>query len=166
MPANEAYPISYWENPSQDEIADSVPNLLQQLDGPTWIYIQGQDSSRCRVVTTLLHGNEPSGLHALHKWLRSDYQPVVDLYCFVGSVEAARETPGFHHRQLPGARDLNRCFRPPFNDEQGRIAADLLHRICAVQPEAVIDIHNTSGAGPSFAVACDNSPAHRSISNR
>ena len=165
MPTTEAYPIRYWENPGQDEVADSVPDLLQQLDGPTWIYLQGQDSSRCRVITTLLHGNEPSGLHALHNWLRSDYKPVVDLYCFIGSVEAAREPPGFHYRQLPGTRDLNRCFRPPFNDEQGRIAADLLHRICAVRPEAVIDIHNTSGAGPSFAVACDNQIAHRSISS-
>ncbi len=164
MAAVAAYPIRYWENPDQAEIADSVSNFLEQLDGPTWIYLQGQDSTRCRVVTTLLHGNEPSGLHALHQWLSSDHQPAVDLYCFVGSVDAARAAPGFHYRQLPGARDLNRCFRPPFNDEQGQIAADLLHRICGVRPEAVIDVHNTSGAGPSFAVACDNRPAHKSVS--
>lgn len=160
MLANESYPIQYWEAPSSGEIGATLNEFLQQLEGPTWIYIPGKDHSRCRAITTLLHGNEPSGLHAVHAWLRSGDTPETDLYFFIASVHAAQHSPGFHYRMLPGRRDLNRCFRPPYKDAEGRIAADLLHRLCAVQPEAVLDIHNTSAAGPSFAVVASSDPRH------
>lgn len=154
------YPIHYWEAPHSDEIGDTVEQFLEQLEGPTWIYFPGEDHNRCRVVVTLLHGNEPSGLHAVHRWILSNETPATDLYCFLGSVEAAKRSPRFYHRMLPGKRDLNRCFRPPYNDEEGLVAADLLHRINSVQPEAVIDIHNTSGAGPSFAIGTELKAEH------
>lgn len=157
---NETYPIHYWEAPVAAEIGATVSEFLEQLQGPTWIYIPGHDHSRCRAITTLLHGNEPSGLYAVHAWLRHSETPKTDLYFFVASVNTAQQPPGFHHRMLPGHRDLNRCFRPPYTDAEGSIAADLLHRLCAVQPEAVLDIHNTSGSGPSFAVAANADPRH------
>lgn len=159
----ETYPIHFWEAPDSGEIDETIEQFLEQLEGPTWIYIPGKDHSRCRVVITLLHGNEPSGLHAVHRWLLSDEVPATDLYCFLGAVKTAQHPPRFHHRMLPGERDLNRCFRPPFNDPQGLIAADLLHRINSVQPEAIIDIHNTSGAGPSFALGTKLMPEHFSL---
>jgi hypothetical protein len=54
---------------------------------------------------------------------------------------------------LPRARDLNRCFRPPFDDdEQGRLAEEILELLRLHRPEAVVDMHNTSGSGPSFGV--------------
>ncbi len=159
------YPIHYWEAPRSDEVGETIEQFLEQLEGPTWFYFPGKDNSRCRVVSTLLHGNEPSGLHALHHWILSNETPATDLYCFLGSVAAAKQPPIFHHRMLPGKRDLNRCFRPPYNDEEGLVAADLLHRITSVQPEAVIDIHNTSGAGPSFAIGTELKPEHLIISS-
>lgn len=157
---DQAYPIYYWEAPRSDETGETIEQFLEQLEGPTWFYFPGTDHSRCRVVSTLLHGNEPSGLHAVHQWILSNETPATDLYCFLGSVAAAKHPPLFHHRMLPGRRDLNRCFRPPYNDEEGLIAADLLHRIISVRPEAVIDIHNTSGAGPSFAITTELKPEH------
>jgi len=160
MPSNETYPIRYWEAPIAAEIGATTLEFLEQLDGPTWIYIPGHDHNRCRAITTLLHGNEPSGLHAMHAWLRSGETPETDLYFFIASVTTAQHPPGFHYRMLPGHRDLNRCFRPPFRDAEGMIAADLIHRLCAVQPEAVLDIHNTSGSGPSFAVVANSDPRH------
>ncbi len=160
---NSAYPIQFWDSPQIADIGETIEEFLEQLEGPTWIYIPGRDHQRCRVVSTLLHGNEPSGLHAIHQWLLSDEIPATDLYCFIGSPATARATPGFHYRMLPGHRDLNRCFRPPFSDMEGQVAADLLHRISAVNPEAVIDIHNTSGPGPSFAIATNKRIEHRAI---
>ncbi len=157
---DQPYPIHYWEAPHSDEIGETIEQFLEQLEGPTWFYFPGTDHNRCRVVSTLLHGNEPSGLHALHQWILSNETPAVDLYCFLGSVDAAKRPPIFHHRMLPGKRDLNRCFRPPYNDDEGLVAADLLHRINSVQPEAVIDIHNTSGAGPSFAIGTELKAEH------
>ena len=159
----ELHPIRYWENPRPEEIADQFEDFLLQLEGPIWIYQQGRDSSRCRVASALIHGNEPSGFHAIHRWLRTGLQPAVDLYFFIGATKAAQALPLFSNRHLPDQRDLNRCFRPPFNDENGQIAAECLHRMSSVQPEAVIDIHNTSGAGPCFAVACNNDRRHQAI---
>lgn len=158
------YPIYYWEAPQSDQVGETIAQFLEQLEGPTWIYCPGRDHNRCRVVSTLLHGNEPSGLHALHRWIHANEIPATDLYFFLGAVDAAKYSPRFQHRMLPGQRDLNRCFRPPYNDAQGLIAADLLHRITSVKPEAVIDIHNTSGAGPSFAVSTRLTPEHLRIS--
>jgi len=160
MLSNETYPIHYWEAPLANEIGATLNEFLEQLEGPTWIYIPGRDHSRCRAVITLLHGNEPSGLHAIHAWLQAGITPETDLYFFIASVKTAQHPPGFHYRMLPAHRDLNRCFRPPYKDAEGMIAADLLHRLCAVQPEAVLDIHNTSGAGPSFAVVVNTDPRH------
>lgn len=164
MLSNETYPIHYWEAPAREEVGATLEEFLEQLQGPTWIYIPGHDHSRCRAITTLLHGNEPSGLHAVHEWLLSGETPQTDLYCFIASVEAAQHPPGFHYRMLPNHRDLNRCFRPPYKDQEGMVAADLLHRLCAVEPEAVLDIHNTSGSGPSFAVVTNADPRHIALS--
>ncbi len=165
MPNNESDPIQYWEAPSAAEIGVTIEEFLEQLAGPTWIYIPGRDHSRCRVIITLLHGNEPSGLHAIHAWLRNGDIPQTDLYFCIASVKAARHPPGFSYRMLPGHRDLNRCFRPPYKDTEGILAANILHRLCAVQPEAVLDIHNTSGSGPSFAVVTSTDSRHVALSS-
>jgi hypothetical protein len=91
-------------------------------------------------------------LFALHRWLLSGQQPAVNLLFIVASVHAALESPRFSHRMLPRARDLNRCFKPPFDDEQGRLAQEILELLRLHRPEAVVDMHNTSGSGPSFGV--------------
>lgn len=145
----------YWENPLPEQIAPTVPAFLSQLDGPTILHISGRDTARCRVVVTLLHGNEPSGLKALHQLLLSRFQPEVSILFAVISVDAALAEPLFSHRFLPGQRDMNRLFLPPFNGLQSSIAEELLEKIRDARPEAVIDIHNTSGDGPAFAVCVE-----------
>ncbi|TDG14224.1 succinylglutamate desuccinylase [Seongchinamella unica] len=122
------------------------------MDGPTCILLQGKDSSRTRAMVTLLHGNEPSGAIALHRYLRNGCRPAVNVVCVVASVGAALEPPLFSHRMLPRARDLNRCFRPPFDDAQGVLAEEILEILRLHAPEAVVDMHNTSGTGPAFGV--------------
>lgn len=137
----------------QSSIAGSNPNaLLENLGGPACILFSGKDSTRTRAVVTLLHGNEPSGFFALHRWLHAGHKPAVNLLFIVASVHAALEPPRFSHRMLPRARDLNRCFSPPFDDEQGRLAQEILELLRVHRPEAVVDMHNTSGSGPSFGV--------------
>ncbi len=130
----------------------SPEEFLANLGGPTCMLIEGRDSSRTRAFVTLLHGNEPSGFFALRRWLLAGEQPAVNLLCIVASVHAAGEPPGFCYRMLPRARDLNRCFRPPYEDEQGRLAEEILELLRLHRPEAVVDMHNTSGSGPSFGV--------------
>jgi hypothetical protein len=78
-------------------------------------------------------------------------------------VGAALEPPLFSHRMLPRARDLNRCFRPPFDDAQGVLAEEILEILRMHHPEAVVDMHNTSGSGPSFGVCTHMDRQHDAL---
>ncbi|SFP39234.1 Succinylglutamate desuccinylase / Aspartoacylase family protein [Nitrosomonas cryotolerans] len=150
--------------PRREDIAPRVNEFLRALPGPVAIHLPGRDSSRTRVLVTLSHGNEPSGLEALHLWLLGDEQPAVNVVVILGSVEAARAEPLFFLRQLPDQRDLNRCFNPPYNkDEQGQLAQSILRYIRDLKPEAVVDMHNTSGSSVAFAVTVGDTPAQRAL---
>lgn len=128
-------------------------DLLEQLAGPTIIAVPGADSTRTRVVTTLLHGNEPSGLRAMHRWLLSGRRPATDVLFFIAGVQTALHAPHFGHRALPGGRDLNRCFKAPFDGAEGELAREALERLCEVEPECLVDIHNNTGHNPAYGVA-------------
>jgi hypothetical protein len=58
----------------------------------------------------------------------------------------------------PGSRDLNRCFAPPFEGPEGRLAKALLDELSELRPEALVDLHDTSGEGPAYGVATSGSP--------
>ena len=141
-----------WTDPTTQDAGATVEEFLARLGGPAWVFLTGEDTSRTRAVTTLLHGNEPSGVRAIFQWLRAGTRPLVNLVCFIGAVDAAMAPPGFAHRQLPDSRDLNRCFRMPFEGREGRLAAGVLDRLRGIGPEALVDFHNTSGRSPSYGV--------------
>ena len=144
--------FQFIRNPLATHIGDNVEAFLRSLGGPACFFLEGEDNSRTRALVTLLHGNEPSGVMALFRWLKEARRPAVNIVCIVASVAAALEPPLFSHRMLPRARDLNRCFRPPFDDAQGALAEEILEILHMHHPEAVVDMHNTSGSGPSFGV--------------
>lgn len=139
--------------------------FLRRLGGPAWIHQRGRDRSRCRVVSTLMHGNEPSGTRAVHAWLRSGATPAVDAVFFLGSADAALEPPGFAHRVLFGRRDLNRCFLPPWDGAEGALAREVLARIRALAPEALVDLHNTTGHTPAYGVGPKLDPAFLALAS-
>ncbi len=155
--------IHFLSDPAPQEIAESAEAFLHQLTGPTLIRKAGKDPSCTRAIVTLLHGNEPSGLYAVHRWLRSGEQPAVNIICLVASVQAALHEQLFKYRTVPGQRDLNRCFGVAFDDYPGAIAAHFLHILEQEQPQCLLDIHNTSGSGPAFGVVTYDDPAHRAL---
>lgn len=156
--------LHVWRNPRPDDIEPLLSDFLGALPGPTHIQLSGRDGSRCRVVVTLLHGNEPSGLSAVHALLRQGIEPAVDIHMFIVNVAAARAQPMFSHRMLPGERDLNRCFKAPFDaNAQSRLAGVLMDCWQTLAPEALIDIHNTSGLGPSFGVVTSMDPEREAL---
>ncbi len=63
--------LSVLQAPDRDDVAPRVTEFLQGLPGPVAIHLPGEDAHRSRVLVTLSHGNEPSGLEALHQWLLS-----------------------------------------------------------------------------------------------
>ena len=137
-----------------------VEHWLRELDRATLLRVPGRDRSRTRIVTTLLHGNEPSGVRAVHAWLRSGVAPATDAVFYIGSVEAALAAPPWSHRTLPHARDANRCFAPPFGGLEGERSLELIERLEAVRPEALIDLHNNSGRSPAYGVGTVADAAH------
>ena len=149
------------EGARRDRIPEDPLEFLQSLEGPTVWRVGGQDHTRVRMVTTLLHGNEPSGFLAIHDYLRSGEYPAVATVFVIANVEAAREHPVFTHRRVPGPdgerRDLNRCFLGPFDDTEGEIARGILEVIADVRPEALIDLHNNTGHNPAYGVGMEPS---------
>ncbi len=147
----------------QQEWADSVEGFLNQLGRASLLLIPGRDRTRTRALCTLLHGNESSGVQALHRYLRSRAVPRVDLICFVPGVETSLHEALFRHRYIPGERDMNRCFRPPWEDRPGQVAQRLLQLLQEYWPECLIDIHNTSGSGPAFGVVAHEEQRHEAL---
>lgn len=140
-------------DPGRDGIPETAEQWLAALGGPTVLRVPGRDRRRARGLATLLHGNEPSGLRALHAWLRTGAVPAVDLVCFVGAVDAALAPPGFAHRMLPGRPDLNRCFLPPFTGADGEVAGEALRLFREAGCDALLDLHNNTGHNPPYGVA-------------
>ncbi len=158
----------HWHDPDPHAIGATAVEFLHRLQGPTCIHLTGGDRGRCRVVATLLHGNEPSGLFALFELLRLGLRPAVNLLCFIPSVDAAKRPPGFSHRMLPRHKDLNRCFGDPpehfpGGTEVDRIAREMMELIDQARPECVVDIHNTSGSSPSFGISTVMAPRHAAL---
>lgn len=148
--------LATWKDPKPDEIAETAEAFLEQLDGATAVFQHGRQAGVRRAVVTLLHGNEPSGFRACHRWLKEGHQPLYDTLLIIASVHAAKQSPLFSQRHLVHERDLNRCFRAPFDiDEQGVLASEILAMLENFAPECVVDLHNTSGDGPSFSVSIE-----------
>lgn len=147
--------LCLWTDPDPAALGATAEAMLEHLGGPGLVRVRGSDRNRCRVVVTLLHGNEPSGLCAVHSWLRAGRRPAVDAVFIIPSVAAALREPRFSHRMLPDGRDLNRCFHGPFDDREGSLAAAILREIERSGAECVIDIHNNTGHNPAYAIATE-----------
>ena len=160
---NLARPIPRWEAPTPQDVGPTVEDFLMKLGEPTFLWLPGLDTTRTRAMSTLLHGNEPSGVRALHRWIREGRQPQVNVLCFIGSIGAALTRPWFSHRCAPDGKDLNRCFRPPFEGQEGTIAQAMLQELQHAQPEALIDLHNTSGRSPAYGVTTLNRETHETL---
>lgn len=154
------YPeVSYFDDSFRPQIEPTALGFLRQLQGLTIFDLKGEDSSRTRVVTTLIHGNEPSGFIASHLWLRSSSKPATDVRVIICNPEAARTKPMFTNRYLGRSDDLNRFFLTDESDtrEVALRARQIKQAVAEVKPEAIIDLHNTSGNSPAFGVAVNDS---------
>lgn len=133
--------------------------FLRELGGPTWLRIPGTGELPARAVATLLHGDESTGVQALLRVLRRRRRYPFDLHVVVGNVEAALDGTGFARRYLPGQEDLNRVWRRDAPTSALRRAADgILDDLLARPLERLVDVHNTSGANPFYAIVPDTRP--------
>ncbi|SEK88027.1 Succinylglutamate desuccinylase / Aspartoacylase family protein [Colwellia chukchiensis] len=171
--------INYLVDPCSRTLHADYEQFLLSLIGLTVIDINGENNDEWRVISTLLHGDEPSGLIGIHRWLTAENtlpRPKTNIRIIISSVEAATHQHLFHHRYMPDGIDLNRCFneqsirQSEYQDNQhlnGYVerARLIAHAIREVNPKAIIDIHNTSGNCPAFAVSTLISPNVLSITS-
>ncbi len=154
--------VTYYSDTDRAQIPESLLEFLRSLTGLTVFDIKGNDPSRCRVVTTLIHGNEPSGLVANHLWLRSDEVPATNLRIILCNPEAALTKPYFTNRFVQHSDDLNRFFDKIEDATNGVAfrARQISELVNEVKPEAIVDLHNTSGVSPAFSVSVSDSWKH------
>lgn len=153
--------ITYYNETNLLEIPKTPLAFLRQLSGLCIFDIQGVETNRTRVVTTLIHGNEPSGFIAFHRWLQKKIKPAVNIRFIVCNIEAAQLIPEFSHRYLHEVEDLNRFFTNTAKNIEENTdiierAKQIKQAVSVVSPEAVIDLHNTSGLSPAFGIAINN----------
>ncbi|MEX0958373.1 MAG: M14 family metallopeptidase [Burkholderiales bacterium] len=128
----------------------SAASIHQILPGPTLIHLQGRRAEPV-FVSTLLHGNEDTGLKAMQALLaKYQFQELPrSLSLFIGNVRAA----AFGKRLLDGQPDYNRVW--PGCDTSGLPEHSIMQRVTDDMRErgvwASIDIHNNTGLNPHYA---------------
>lgn len=157
--------LDYLENITSDDLPSCHKEWLLTLSAPTVIDFTIDKCDKWRVITTLLHGNEPSGFIATFNWIKNqEYRQLkTNLRIIICSIEAAQFEPIFTNRFLSGGRDINRCFGDDRLCDYFLRAELLSSCIRQVSPEAIIDLHNTSGKSPSFAVSAKSSNQHLAL---
>lgn len=148
------------------EISYDPYEFLNTLKGPVCFYLKGKNPDKNRVLNVLMHGNEPSGYIAALRWLKESKKnniiPAVNTAIIIANPLASKSMPYFAHRNIPGGKDLNRSFKVKNIDiYESRVAQDILAIIDCLSPEAVLDIHNTTGNSPFFAVTTNVSGANK-----
>ncbi len=154
--------IDYFDQNCPSQIPPTLLGFLKSLRGLTVFDIKGKDSSRYRVVTTLIHGNEPSGLIACHLWLQCKEIPATNIRIIICNPEAAKTKPFFTNRYVEHSDDLNRFFSEKESNPSpvAERARQIVSLVKEVSPEAIIDLHNTSGASPAFSVSVAEEKKH------
>lgn len=149
--------INYLKDPDLSVIKADYEQFLLSLDGLTIIDITGRNTQRCRVLVTLMYGDEPSGLIALHRLFESMEVAgcPTNLRIIICSVEAASLTPLCTHRFVNETQqDINCLFGQPEAQEDEDVitrAHIIENKIREVSPEAILDMRNTLGSSPAFA---------------
>ncbi len=131
-----------------DRLMESEPGQLAEfLSGPTLFKIQG-DQDPPLFVSTLLHGDEPTGFLAVQEILKKYVGQKLprSLWLFLGNIEAAQH----NLRHLPHQRDFNRIWNGGSGPEH-QLAQQVLDAARSKPLFASVDIHNNTGLNPYYA---------------
>lgn len=122
--------------------------ITDVLRGPTLIHLAGRRTEPL-FVSTLLHGNETTGVTALQALLKKyrDQPLPRSLSLFIGNVEAAARGK----RKLESQQDFNRIWRGGSSSEHG-MAMRVLSEMRARNVFACVDVHNNTGLNPHYAI--------------
>jgi succinylglutamate desuccinylase len=124
--------------------------LLDLLGAPTLIHLEGENKQPL-FISTLLHGNETTGLYALQSLLKNYINRPLprSISLFIGNVSAAAA----NQRRLDSQPDYNRIW--PGSHHADCAETDMMKTVTNImrkrKPFASIDIHNNTGRNPHYA---------------
>ncbi|MBC8284033.1 MAG: succinylglutamate desuccinylase/aspartoacylase family protein [Nitrospinae bacterium] len=131
---------------------DTPPDRLKSvLKAPALLHLIGEKEPPLFLVT-LLHGNEPTGVGAIQKFLKKYFVNGKleglprSLILFVGNVQSAKE----NLRRLPGQNDFNRIWNGGDSPEH-EMARSVIEYAKSQNVFFCVDIHNTSGKNPHYS---------------
>ncbi|HIP67916.1 MAG TPA: peptidase M14 [Chromatiales bacterium] len=138
-------------NKIPEELLSTPPEKLEDLLGaPTLIHMQGRREEPL-FLSTLLHGNEPTGFIALQKILQkySDQELPRSLSIFLGNLSAARHAA----RRLDDQPDYNRVWpgTDAADSPEKRMMKQIMDEMLSRNVFASVDIHNNTGLNPHYA---------------
>jgi len=131
------------------------------LNGPTLFHLEGRAKEPV-FVSTLLHGNETTGLQVIQKLLLKykDQSLPRSLSFFIGNIEAAKKKL----RRLEHQPDYNRTW--PGTEQASSNETIMMQQIKDDMRErhvfVSIDVHNNTGLNPHYACInkCENAFFH------
>lgn len=133
-----------------DDFLDAkAEDLLDILKAPTLFHIEGTNPQPL-FISTLLHGNETTGLYAVQRLLKKYREKPLPraLSLFIGNIAAARE----NQRSLDTQDDYNRIWPGSYHSDSAE--KDMMQNITNImrkkKPFASIDIHNNTGKNPHY----------------
>lgn len=132
-----------------DLLASPAERLLEKLDGPTLISLEGKNPLPL-FISVLLHGNEHSGWNGLRRFLSTSGALARSTTIFIGNLQAAAAD----RRTLPGQQDYNRIWRGA-DEPEATLVREVRAVIDARPWFAAIDLHNNTGHNPHYAVLTD-----------
>ena len=124
-------------------------DMHEVLKMPTLFHVEGINPQPL-FVSTLLHGNETTGLYAIQRLLKKyREQPLPRaISLFVGNIAAAKE----NQRRLDNQDDYNRIW--PGSHHGDSPEKDMMQLVTHImrkkKPFASIDIHNNTGKNPHY----------------
>jgi succinylglutamate desuccinylase len=129
----------------------SPDRILDVLGQPSLIKVTGTNPhARPLFVSTLLHGDEHSGLIALQRMLARNRHCGIErtLLILVGNVHAAAQ----NKRLLPGQPDFNRIWHSSAaHFSEHTIASRCIETARQSNIFAALDLHNNTGLNPHYA---------------
>ena len=124
-------------------------DLHEVLKSPTLFHLQGVNPQPL-FISTLLHGNETTGLYAIQRLLKRYREKALprSISLFIGNIAAAKE----NQRHLDDQDDYNRIW--PGSHHNDSPEKDMMQSVTYImakkKPFASIDIHNNTGKNPHY----------------
>ncbi len=131
----------------------SAQGLFKIFHSPTLIHLKTNSKKQPIFISTLLHGNEHSGVMSIQEYLQNN-ELDRDLILFFGNIKAAK----YGKRHLDSQPDYNRIWTSSHHFVKKTLAYLEEHNV-----ELCIDLHNNTGNNPCYSCISQKSLKHYNL---